>query len=110
VADFVIKAHDQLPSIQAALTTATGAVDLTGATGVSFIMQPLAGGAAKVNAAAVIVNATGGIVRYDWATGDTNTAGSYQAEWQVIWSGNRKQTFPTLGYHTVDVAPDLDGI
>lgn len=111
MADYVVKAHDQLPSVQAALTTATGPVDLTEATGVSFIMQPTAGGATKVNAAAVIVSpATSGVVRYDWAVGDTNTAGDYQGEWQVTWTGGRKQTFPTVGYHSITIAPDLDGV
>ena len=111
MADYVIKAHDQLPSIQASLTTAAGAVDLTGATAVAFIMQPAAGGAAKVNAPGVIVSpATSGTVRYDWAVGDTNTAGDYQAEWQVTWSDGRHQSFPTVGYHSITIAPDLVGV
>jgi hypothetical protein len=107
-ADFTIKAHDRLPSIQAALATAGAAVDLSTATSVSFIMAPLAGGTPTVNAPAVIVNAAGGVVRYDWALADTSTPGSYQAEWEVTWSTGKQQSFPTLTYHTVNVLADLD--
>ncbi len=108
MADFTLKAFDRLPSIQATLATGGQAVNLTGAT-VDFIMRPAAGGAVKVNAAAVIVTPASGVVRYDWTALDTNTPGSYQAEWEVHWADGRTQTFPTTSYHTVDVLADLDG-
>lgn len=104
MADFSIKSFDRLPSIQATLSA-----NLTTATSVDFIMRPAAGGAVKVNAAAVIVDADGGVVRYDWLAADTDTPGSYQAEWEVHWPGPKTQTFPTLSYHTIDVLADLDG-
>lgn len=107
--DFVLKQHDRLPSIQAIFTSGGQAVDLTTATGVQFIMRPLQGGPVKVASPAVIVNAAGGVVRYDWLAADTDTAGSYQAEWQVTWADGKPQTFPTQSYHTVDVLADLDG-
>jgi len=104
VADFTIKANDRLPSIQATLSA-----DLTTATGVNFIMKSAQGNTIKVNAAATVVDAAAGVVRYDWLAVDTATPGSYQAEWQVTWPGPKKQTFPTLTYHTIDVLADLDG-
>lgn len=106
--DFVLKSFDRLPSIQATLSVAGEPVDLTGAT-VDFIMRLTAGGAVKVNAPAELADAAAGVVRYDWADGDTDTPGSYQAEWEVHWPDGRTQTFPTLTYHTVDVLADLDG-
>lgn len=102
--DFTIKSFDRLPSIQATLSA-----DLTTAVGVDFIMRAAAGGAAKVNAPAVIVNAAGGVVRYDWLAADTDTPGSFQGEWEVHWPGAKTQTFPTLTYHTIAVLADLDG-
>lgn len=109
MADFTLKAHDRLPSIRATFTTAGAAVDLTTATTVTFIMKVKTGGAAaKVNAPATVVDPTSGIVRYDWAAGDTDTPGDYQAEWQVTWSSGQKQTFPTLTYHSISILADLD--
>jgi len=107
--DFTLKANDRLPSIQATLTTAGVPVDLTGATGVNFIMKAAQGNTIKVNAAAAIVTATTGVVRYDWLAIDTATPGEYIAEWQVTWSGGKKQSFPTLTYHSISILADLDG-
>lgn len=108
-ADFTIKAHDRLPSIQATLLSAGVPVDLTTATGVKFILKLENGSTPKVNAAATIVTAASGLVRYDWLAVDTDTPGSYLGEWEVTWSGGKKQTFPTLTYHAIDVLADLDG-
>jgi hypothetical protein len=109
VADFTMKANDRRPYIQAQLMTGGQPVDLSTASGVSFIMRPAGGGAVKVNAAAVIRDALNGVVRYAWAVGDTNTPGQYEAEWEVIWPTAEPQTFPTLEYHTVEIRADLDG-
>lgn len=112
-ADWSMKANDLLPSIQAALTSNGVAVDLTNAT-VKFIMRAAdanwvpATGAAKVNSPGVVVNASGGIVRYDWAAGDTSAPGNYVAEWQVS-IGGKAETFPTLTYHAITIVADLDG-
>lgn len=102
--DFAIKANDRLPSIQATLSA-----DLTTAVSVDFIMRPVSGGTVKVNAAAVVVDAGAGIVRYDWLATDTDTPGSYNAEWEVHWPSSKTQTFPTATWHTIDILADLDG-
>ena len=107
-ADFTIKANDEKPSIQATLAAGGSPVNLAGAT-VHFILADKTSGTVKVNAAAVIVDAAAGVVRYDWIAADTGAPGSYQAEWQVTWGDGGRQTFPTLTYHSVDVLADLDG-
>lgn len=106
--DWTWKQHDRRPSIQATLTAGGSPVDLTGCT-VKFIMAKASGGTAVVNAAAVIVDPTGGVVRYDPAAADTATTGSFQAEWQVTDAGGKSWTFPTLSYHSIAVVADLDG-
>lgn len=108
MADFSLKANDRLPSIRATLSTGGTAVDLTTATGVDFVMRRDGDPAPKVNAAAVIVDAVSGIIRYDWAIGDTSEPGEYMAEWEVTWQDGKTQSFPTLTYHTVQVLADLD--
>lgn len=111
MADFTIKQHDRLPSIEAQLTEIDGSplsAGLAGAT-VAFIMKPQQGGTVKVNAPAVIEDQAACLVRYDWATGDTDTVGDYNAEWQVTFADGRKRTFPTDTYNTVRVVADLDG-
>jgi hypothetical protein len=113
MADFSLKAHDLLPYIEATLSTGpTPAnqtpVNLTTAVGVKFIMTAKTSGTPKVEAAAQIISATGGIVRYNWIAGDTAVVGSYQAEWEVTWPGAKPQTFPKDSYHSIDIVADLN--
>jgi hypothetical protein len=109
VADFTMKANDRLPSIAATLSYSDGAsVDLTNCT-VKFIMRIKTGAvAAKIDAEAVIVDAPTGKVRYDWALGDTDTVGEYNAEWEVTDAAGLPQTFPTATYHSISLVADLD--
>lgn len=107
-ADFSIKAHDRLPAFQVQLFIGVTPLDLTNASSIKFIMKAAIGGAIKVNAAAVIVTPLTGVVRYDWAAADTDTIGDYTAEWEITWPGPKKQSVPTLTYHTISVLADLD--
>lgn len=110
--DFSIKAHDQLPALRVQLQTASdGApVDLTNATSVKFIMTVTVGGATTISSAAVIENAVQGIVRYDWTAANTATPGQYLGEFEVTWTGGKKQTFPTGQYITIAINADLDNL
>lgn len=106
--DFTIKANDRLPSIQATLSSGGAPLNLTTATGVKFIMKTKTGNTIKVNGVATIVTAASGVVRYDWLAVDTATPGEYVAEWEITWTGGKKQTVPTLTYHEVTILADLD--
>jgi hypothetical protein len=109
VADFSIKRNDRVPSIAATLTDSLGApVDLTSSS-VKFIMSAAPGGGTPVlNVAATIVSGPAGTVRYDWAVGNTATSGDFVAEWEVTFASSKKQTFPSVGYNTITISPDLD--
>lgn len=105
MADFYIKKNDTLPAIGAILKDAAGdPVDLTGAT-VRFHMS--IGSAVKVDAAATIVDAAAGDVRYDWQSGDTDTAGPARCEFEVTFPGGGVETWPNNGAWTVSIAEEI---
>jgi hypothetical protein len=104
---FYIKQGDTLPAIAATLAGADGdPANLTGA-GVRFLMREKSSGTVLVAAAATVVDAANGTVRYDWATGDTDTIGKHQAEWEVTFSGGAVQTFPNTDYTIVSIKDDI---
>ncbi len=81
-------------------------VNLTGCA-VKFNMRLKTASVAKVSAAATIVNAATGTVRYQWQGTDTNTTGDYRAEWQVTFSSGQVQTYPNDDYITIHIINDL---
>ena len=92
---FTITENDTREFLVRTLRNSDGAViDLTGAS-VQFHMTR--GSTVKVNAAAVITNATGGIVEYRWAAGNTDTPGHYKGEFQVTLSDGTIISVPTGG-------------
>jgi hypothetical protein len=104
---FVMKKGDRRPRYRVSLTVGGSPVDLTGATGVRFIMKTSpAAGSATVDAAATVVTAASGIVEYAWGPTDTTTSGIYVIEFEVNWAGE-KQTFPSVGYFDCTIADDL---
>ncbi len=102
---FFIKKGDTSPSLVYALAPTT--VDLTGAT-VRFSMRTRAGTVEINRAAALVVTPTGTpTVRYDWQTGDTDTPGFFDAEFEVAYSGGAVETFPNLGFLGVYIDGDI---
>lgn len=103
---FTIKRNDTSPVYQATLKDGDGdAVSLSGAT-VRFHMNAK-DGSSKVDAAATVVNASGGIVKYTWQAGDTDTAGRYRVEWEVTFSDSSVETFPNGTFDEVIIPADL---
>lgn len=104
---FTIKRNDTAPAYEATLEAPAGTpVDLTGAT-VRFIMATPDMATVKVNASATISDAAAGEVTYSWQAADTDTAGTYRAEWQVTFGSGAIRTFPSNGYLSVVVLADL---
>lgn len=97
---FEIKQGDRRPLFVVVLKDDIGEpsesiVNLTTAGTAVFNMRAADGGAVKVSrGAATITNAAGGEVTYAWGTADTNTAGEFEAEVEIIWNDGKPETFP----------------
>lgn len=105
--DFIIKQNDRREPIERVLRGSDGnPVDLTGAT-VRFIMRATDGTIKVDNAATIVGTPTAGRARYSWGATDTNTVGTFEAEFEVTFGDGTKQTFPNRGYIAVAVVEDL---
>jgi hypothetical protein len=90
-------------------------VNLTTAGTVVFNMRS-SGGAVKVSRGTCsITDAANGEVTYAWGTADTNTAGAYEAEVEVLWNDAKPETFPggpsggdnSTAYWSITIADDI---
>lgn len=89
---FYIKRNDLDPSIAYELTPKT--VDLTGAS-VVFNMKDASGTVKVSRGSGSVVTATGTpLIKYDWVSGDTDTAGTFYGEFEVTYASGRPGTFP----------------
>lgn len=110
---FEIKQNDRRPLFVVALKDDFGeeseaAVNLTTSGTVLFNMRDANSGEVKISrGTASITNAAGGEVTYNWGTADTNTAGTYVAEMEVLWNDGKVETFPNNGYWDVMVNDDI---
>lgn len=104
---FSIKQNDTSPSLQATLKDASlNPIDLTGAT-VMFHMKSV-DGTIKVDRQMTVTNAAGGVVQYDWQSGDTDTVGTYYVEFEVTYADSSVETFPNNGNRAVSVVRELN--
>lgn len=103
---FTIKQNDTSPAIQATLKDYGGnPVNLVGAT-VNFHMKSFEG-TVKVNGPMTVTSGIGGVVTYFWQEGDTDTAGTYYAEFEVTYSDLAVETFPNNGSVAITITPEL---
>lgn len=110
--DFHIKQGDTSPAIKVQLSDENGtAIDITGYQEVSFHMADPDGSTVKVDddtsGGVSVTDASAGKVKYEWSAGDTDTAGVYQAEWEVTYGDGTIETFPNSGYTRILVVAQL---
>tara|TARA_R110000737_G_scaffold3850_1_gene12776 strand:- start:746 stop:1066 length:321 start_codon:yes stop_codon:yes gene_type:complete len=104
---FNIKQNDTSPSLQATLKDALLVpVDITSAT-VKFHMKSL-DGVVKIDETMTITDASGGVVKYDWQTGDTSTVGTYYVEFEVTYADGAVETFPNTGNLPLVITRELN--
>jgi hypothetical protein len=112
MADFRLKEGDQSPTIKYQLQDEQGdPVDITGFQEVRFLMRPQTSSSLTVDAdtnnGVTVTDAANGIVKYEWDSSDTDTSGSFKAEWEVAFSGGDKETFPNTEYIDIYIQRDL---
>ena len=104
--DVTIKRGDTRNCIKAVLKDGTGTpVDLTGCE-VKFYMAPL-NRPATISRAAHIQDAAAGEIWVVWVPGETDVAGIYRAEFEVVYQDGRRETFPNTGYVSIQIMSDL---
>lgn len=105
---FFIKQNDTRPAIRATLKDADELpVDLTAAT-VEFHMRVYPAGTTKISAGSVVVlDAAKGDVEYRWVAADTDTADTFEAEYEVTFSDGTIQTFPNDTHAIVEITDDI---
>lgn len=110
--EFHIKTGDLAPRFESQCVDGEGnPVDLTGVTTVRFHMNETDtdGAATSVNvidAPAIVDDAAAGLVAYEWAEGDTDNAGRFAVEIEVV-SGGKATTFPNDSNDYVNITPAL---
>jgi hypothetical protein len=110
---FILKQGDRRPSFVVALKDDFGeeteaAVDLTTAGTAYFNMRAANGGAVKISrGTATITSAATGVVTYAWGATDTDTAGDYEAELEILWNDGKAETFPNDTYWDVEIVDDV---
>jgi hypothetical protein len=105
--DFFIKQNDTSPVFQATLRGPAGnGENLTGAQSVVFKMANSVQ-VVKVNQAVTIDDALNGLVSYEWQVGDTDTSGTFFAEFEVIKADGKRETFPNTDPINVVIKKDV---
>lgn len=102
-----VKQNDTKPDVKAIiLDDDDEVISLSGATAKFFMKN--SGGTLKVDGTATITDAAAGAVKYEWATGDLDTVGTYTAEFQITFSDTTILTAPSKGYMTIVVSAELN--
>jgi hypothetical protein len=101
-----LKRNDTKDTISYTMTYADGTpVNLTGAT-VRFVMGK--GKTLITSSATTIISAATGKVEYTLKESDTLVAGNFNAEFEVTFSDGKVKTFPSDGYISLRIQPNVD--
>lgn len=108
---FRITQGDTSPAILSSLTDDGEPVDLSSADTVRFIMEDkyeqIVVDADNNTGNVSIVDAAAGEVEYGFSAADTETVGTYKAEWEVTYDTGAVETFPTGGKITIEVFEEI---
>lgn len=102
---FYIKRGDTAPALLYQLAP----VPTQTVSSVVFNMRPRGQETAKISrvTAAVYGASANGQVRYDWASGDTDTAGYFKGEFEITLVDGSIETYPNNTYIQIAIAEDI---
>lgn len=103
---FNIKRNDLSRSLKYYLQ-ASSSSSFTGATAVFNMREK--GGHTKINraSASIASDAGGDYCQYDWSGTDTDTAGQYEAEFEVTLSSGKPETYPNNTFIRINITEDI---
>jgi len=107
---FYIKEGDRLPAMTGTVRDVNGATqDLTNATSTTLKMRKKGTTAllSLAGVASILTPSTDGRVSFAWGSGDTATAGEYEAEFETFFSDGTNLSTPTIGFIGVIITPDI---
>lgn len=103
---FLIKRNDTSRSLKF-YPKASPASNFTGATAV-FNMRERKGSTKVSRASATISSDSGGTYfQFDWSASDTDTAGDFEAEFEVTLANSAVETYPNSTWIDVKVTEDI---
>jgi len=110
--EFLIKQNDTLPVLQVCLFAKGNlgqreAMNLTGATAVTFSMIDKCGEYTILKETAQITNLSEGVIQYSWNQNDTVEAGKYQGEFEITYTGGGKLSIPQVGGITIRITEEI---
>jgi hypothetical protein len=103
-----MKQGDLRPNLPFQLFQADGVtpLDVSTATSVSIVVRAK-GGALKFKAECDLTDAAEGEGIYDWVEGDTDTAGAFEYEFEILWNDGSPQTVPVDKYLDLTIVDDI---
>lgn len=110
---FIIKRNDTLPVLKVQLIdrSCLGSripFDLTTLTGATFTMKNDCGDIKIMAKEAQIISYSGGVIQYNWSYEDTDIAGSYFGEFQLLFSGGSRMSIPKIGSINIQIEEDIN--
>jgi len=108
-----MKRNDTRPFLDVVLQDVNGAalnLQTAVVSGITFTMKNLDTDTVKVNqgACTLVTNGSDGMVRYSWTSSDTNAAGTYVGEFQILYNDATKLTVPTSSVLSIVILEDYD--
>jgi len=110
---FTIKRNDTLPALQICLIDrgclgGKEAYSLSGVTGVTFTMTNDCGEYKIFAKTAQTISASAGTIQYNWDAADTNEAGAFNGEFQLLYSDGNRMSVPQNGHIAINIPKDVN--